>query len=283
VARVRLGVVLLVAEPWRTEINGLRRALGDRNLDRIPPHITLVPPINVKADDMQLVFDTVCSAAENMQPFAVQLGPVTTFAPKTPVIKLDVQGEGRACVERLREEIAVGPLLRESQWPFDAHVTLNDEASDDLIVHALASMSYVVDTTLSDVWVLQQEEDRVWRPFMDARFEPSTTVGAGGLAITITTSTLLDSVVKERLNLDVQRSTMALIARINGEAVGALAIREGRSFELLALRVHEAHRRLGVGSHLLRHAYFLARQQGFTEILDASACPDVAALLQRFR
>lgn len=282
-ARVRLGVVLLVSDPWRTEIDGLRRALGDRNLTRIPPHITLVPPINVRSENLREVFDGIRRVAERTEPFSVQLGPVATFAPATPVIKLDVQGDGRRLVEQLHEEIAVGLLHRERQWPFVPHVTLNDEASDELISHAVASMTYEIEASFKDVWVMREGEDRVWRPFMDARFEPTITVGTGGIAVAITASTLLDPDVVERLDLEESPSSLALIARINGEAVGGLLAKAGRQFELLSLRVLPEFRRQGVGSHLLRHAYFLARQEGFAEIVDLSACVDVAALLQRFR
>jgi hypothetical protein len=50
--RHRLGVVLLVPDPWAAEVDGLRRALGDEALDRVAPHITLVPPSNVSDEDL---------------------------------------------------------------------------------------------------------------------------------------------------------------------------------------------------------------------------------------
>ena len=51
-ARQRLGVALLVPAPVSTEMDGLRRALGDGTLDRIPAHLTLVPPVNVNYADL---------------------------------------------------------------------------------------------------------------------------------------------------------------------------------------------------------------------------------------
>jgi hypothetical protein len=47
VPRVRLASALLVPEPFAREIDGLRRALDD-DIDRVPPHLTLVPPVNVR-------------------------------------------------------------------------------------------------------------------------------------------------------------------------------------------------------------------------------------------
>ena len=62
-ARQRLGVVLLVPQPLATEIDGVRRALGDGALDRIAPHITLVPPVNVAERDLPRAFTLVRTAA----------------------------------------------------------------------------------------------------------------------------------------------------------------------------------------------------------------------------
>ena len=42
--RMRLGVALLVPAPQSDEIDGLRRALDDPVLGRVPAHLTLVPP-----------------------------------------------------------------------------------------------------------------------------------------------------------------------------------------------------------------------------------------------
>jgi 2'-5' RNA ligase len=45
---VRFGVVLLVPAPYDAEIDGLRRACGDRRRDELAPHLTLVPPVNLR-------------------------------------------------------------------------------------------------------------------------------------------------------------------------------------------------------------------------------------------
>ena len=47
--RHRLGVAVVIDPPVADEINGLRRAVRDGALDRIAPHVTLVPPVNVPA------------------------------------------------------------------------------------------------------------------------------------------------------------------------------------------------------------------------------------------
>lgn len=282
-SRVRIGVVLLLEEPWRSEVNGLRRALGDRNLERIPPHITVVSPVNVKSESLQSVFDNARRVASTMQPFSVQIGPVTTFAPKTPVIKLDVSGEHRATVERLRQRIAIDALDREPVWPFDPHVTLHDDAPDDVIAHALTTLkSYEANVPFAAVWILSQGSGGVWTPIFDARFETPVTIGTGGLQVSLSTSTLLEPAATEALSLAEPEANFAVTARIHDEVAGALVAQTGSTFRLLGFRVAEGNRGQGVGTQLLRQGRYLAEQMGFREIVDDSRCPDVAGLLRRF-
>src|SRR5215208_2754426 len=115
-ARQRLGVVLLVPQPLATEIDGVRRALGDGARERIPAHITLVPPINVAERDLPRAFNVVRTAASTIAPLTLRLGPVTTFAPVNPVAYLEVGGEPQVldALERLRASCLQGPLERSS-------------------------------------------------------------------------------------------------------------------------------------------------------------------------
>src|SRR5204863_5833580 len=80
VPRVRLASALLVPEPFAREIDGLRRALGE-NLDRVAPHLTLVPPVNVRVDEINKALSALRRAAAVMQPTTVTLGPAVTLHP----------------------------------------------------------------------------------------------------------------------------------------------------------------------------------------------------------
>jgi len=167
---VRLGVALLLPGPLDAEVDGLRRALGDGALGRIPAHLTLVPPVNVREDRLAAALAVLRRAAEATRPFTVTLGPPATFMPDSPTLHLGVAGDAEA-VRVLRDLVFVDPLDRPLTWPFVPHVTLADEAGPDRIDAALAALAgYVVDATFDRVHLLLQGPGRIWTPIADVAF-----------------------------------------------------------------------------------------------------------------
>lgn len=102
--RVRLGVVLLVPPPVAAEVDGLRRALGDQRLDKIAPHVTLVPPVNVRDDRLVDAVDVLRGAAAAHPPLTLRLGPVATFLPASPTLYLAVDDERGGDDDRGRDD-----------------------------------------------------------------------------------------------------------------------------------------------------------------------------------
>jgi hypothetical protein len=89
-AKRRFAVALIIPPPVAYEVDGLRKALGDRQLGKIDPHITLIPPINLSDDGLEdtlVLLDRVAATTPSLQ---VWLGPVTTFGPGSPVRYLAV-------------------------------------------------------------------------------------------------------------------------------------------------------------------------------------------------
>ncbi len=186
-ARVRLGVALLVPGPAAAEIDGLRRALGDGALGRMPPHLTLVPPLNVNIEALPAALAVLRSAAAAAGPIGVMLGPVATFHPDNPVVFLSVAsavgGAGRE-VHDLRDRVFRAPLARALTWPFFPHVTLADDLAPDRIPAALAALAdYSAAVTFDRVHLLREGAGRVWAPVADVALGPPTIVGRGGLAV----------------------------------------------------------------------------------------------------
>ena len=219
-ARHRLGVVVLVPQPLATEIDGIRRALGDRDRERIPPHITLVPPVNVNDRELLNALDVVRAAGEAAKPFTLHLGPATTFHPVTPTVYLEVGGDLDDLVA-LRTGVFRPPLERELEHPFVPHLTLDADHAADRISQTLAALrDFAVDLTVDRVVVLRQGDDRVWKPFSEAPLGPAATVARGGLPLELTVSGRLDPEAAALLAVDGvgDGEPFAITARRDGRA-----------------------------------------------------------------
>lgn len=169
--RHRLGVVLLVPEPWSVEVDGLRRALGDVALSRIPSHITLVPPINVREDDLPVAFDVLHEASAACPALDLVIGPVATFSPVNPVAYLRVGGapEAMARLVGLKDDLHSGPLDRPEDWPFVPHVTVAADLAEDRLLAAVSVLAdYCAQVPFERATVLAEQPGRVWVPVADA-------------------------------------------------------------------------------------------------------------------
>ncbi len=265
-------MVLLVPAPFDREIDGLRRACGETALDRVPPHLTLVPPVNVREDALADALRVVREAAAACRPLHLVLGPPTTFLPTTPTLHLAVGGgdEQVAALHRLRSAVFRPPLERRVDLPFVPHVTLVDDARPERIPQTIAALdAYRIAVVFDRVHVLQEERHgdphRRWMPIADAPMARPAVVGRGGLPVELTVSTMADP---EALDLarraegdDDGSATPAsppsagrpvvVTARRDGRVVGvARGWTDGEHTQLGRVVVHPDHRGEGIGRHL---------------------------------
>lgn len=258
--RVRLGVALLVPAPLDAEIDGMRRAMGDGTLGRMPAHLTLVPPVNVREDRLGEALAVLRRAAATTRPFTVTLGPPATFLPDSPTLYLRVQGDVRA----LRDRVFVEPLARPLTWPFVPHVTLADEASPERIAGAVAALAdYQVDVTFRRAHLLREGPGRVWEPIADAPFAPPAVIGRGGLPVEITVTEGLDPEAADLAGSE----RLVVTARSEGAVAG---VAEGwcrpPTAHLAQVSVAGEYHHLGVERHLIGAFRSEAADRGCTEI-----------------
>jgi 2'-5' RNA ligase len=199
VPRLRLGVALLLPEPLATQVDGLRRACDDGALARVPPHLTLVPPVNVRVDDLPQALRVLREAASTVRPFTLRLGPPSTFLPDTPTLHLAVGGRGdaTAVLRGLRDGVFRPPLERSLTFGFVPHVTVSDDMAPDRIAASIAALSgFVVEARFDRVHLLQEQRHgdahRRWVPIADAPFAPPIVVGRGGVELELSVTRLVD-------------------------------------------------------------------------------------------
>lgn len=282
VPKARLGVALLLPPAVAAEVDGLRRALGDRALGRIAPHVTLVPPVNVPAARLGDALGVLRAAAAACPPLTLDLGPPGTFAPATPVVHLRVGGPDPdvAALAALREAVFRPPLARPLTWPWVPHVTLVDGAEPDRITAAVAALAgYRATVALERVHLLEEGRGRVWTPVADAAFAAPAVVGRGGPALELDVT---DGPGPEAAALLAGGRPFTVTARRDGAVVGAARGWTGAGearLEVLAVAAGE--RGTGVGSRLLAAVESLAAGRGCTAVLAVVDGPgDLAGFLR---
>jgi 2'-5' RNA ligase len=282
--RHRIGVVLLVPQPLATELDGLRRAVGASERERVAPHVTLVAPINLRDKELLAALDTVRRAAAGASPLALELGPATSFAPVTPTLHLSVAGDVDGLLA-LRAGVTEAPLDRPEAHPFVPHVTLAQElvpdARRDGAVAALADWCETV--TFDRVHVLRQLPDQTWVPIADAGLAAPGVVGRGGIEVAISVTARPGPEAAALLAVDSPASDgrpFAVTARVGERVAGAAWGWTSGSVVIVAdLAVAAAHRNLGIGRKLLAAVEAEAAERDADAILVAAPGEGAAAAL----
>ena len=275
--RRHLAVALLLSGNAATEVDALRRATGDPDVERIPAHITLIPPVNVRDVDLDAVLATLRDAAASVASFTAQLGPTATFLPTSPTLYLEVSG---ALVELigLRESLRVGPFDRPATLPFVPHVTLRSPAAPEVLERARDALGSYRATVTFDRVTLLEETERSWRPLADASFGASRIViGRGSLPLELAESDDLDPAATAFASREWHRhdegaygpgtrwqsAPFAFSARRGEEIVGIATGWTGSGVAFLSeLLVGAGVRGEGIGSHLLAAVEGLSRRRG---------------------
>lgn len=281
-SRHRYLAALVLDGRAAAEVDGLRRALRPSLVDRVPPHITLLAPVNVRDDAAESALALLRRAAAASRPIAVELGPVATFLPRSPVLYLRVSGDVDE-LEALRARLAAGPLAppqgREPR-AFVPHVTLTNRAEHAAAATLTEALSgFRLPVSFTRLTLLEQDvaaEGHPWNEIADAALGTPAVVGRGGLDVELSVSGRLDPSVARwatgASDADAREAygpswspdaPFAVVARHRGELLGvATGEVRGDCCELRRLIVAPEHRRAGVGSHLLRFVERLAAERG---------------------
>jgi 2'-5' RNA ligase len=133
-----IGVAIAIPEPWASELQHYRTSIGDVTAEKIPTHITLVPPTDVH--DLGAAEQHLERRAARHGPFRIHLRGTGTFRPVSPVVFVNVV-EGISQCEQLAVDCRSGPLATELQFPYHPHVTIAHHLSDDRLDQAFDELA----------------------------------------------------------------------------------------------------------------------------------------------
>jgi 2'-5' RNA ligase len=159
-----IGVALAIPEPWATELQDYRTAVGDTTASMIPTHITLVPPTEIPDEDLPRVESHLEAVAGEVERFCIHLRGTGTFRPVSPVVFVTV-AEGISQCEQLAAAVRRGPLQMDLQFPYHPHVTVAHHLPDQALDRAfadLASFESVFDADEFHLYVHDEQEG--WQP-----------------------------------------------------------------------------------------------------------------------
>jgi len=162
-----IGVAITVPEPYGGSLQRVREGYGDELAASIPTHITLLPPTEVDAGDMDDIEKHLRTIAESLPSFEIRLRGTGSFRPVSPVVFVSVV-VGLGDCERLEALVRTGPLGRELTFPYHPHVTIAHDIPADDLQWAFDEMAgYDVRFEVWGFSLYELGRDGVWRPQRD--------------------------------------------------------------------------------------------------------------------
>ena len=137
-----LGVVVSVPDPWAQLLVEWRGKCGDPQASLVPPHVTLLPPTEVRACDRALISAHLAEVAAAHPPFDMHLSGTGTFRPVSEVVFVAV-ARGIADCELIATDVRTGPLERPLNFPYHPHVTVAHDVPGDMLDMAYAGLAEV--------------------------------------------------------------------------------------------------------------------------------------------
>lgn len=159
-----IGVSIAVPDPEGAALQDFRVDLGDASAKHIPTHITLVPPTEIRDDELPAITEHLAAVAAGQQPFGVRLHGTGTFRPTSPVVFVGVIA-GIAGCQQLASATRSGPLAVEVEFPYHPHVTVAHHLDEDLLDRAFTELAgYEASFEVTEFWLYLHDEEHGWRP-----------------------------------------------------------------------------------------------------------------------
>lgn len=165
--QVRIGVALLVPEPWGGLLQTARASFDDPLAHLIPPHVTLLGPTVLDPGELGAVDEHLARVGREHAPFRVHLRGTGTFRPVSDVVFVQVV-EGISACERLERSVRSGPLAQDVRFNYHPHVTVAHDVPETALDRAFAELAgFEAAYEVQSLQVFEHGDDGVWRPVRD--------------------------------------------------------------------------------------------------------------------
>lgn len=159
-----IGVAVAIPEPYASFLQERRERFGDPLAHAIPPHVTLLPPTEVDADDLEAFEDHLADVAARHHAFDIALESTGTFRPVSPVVFVQLT-QGVSECEALESAIRQGPVARELEFDYHPHVTVAHNISEEELDAAFVDLDdFAVAFPVPAIHLYHHGDDEVWRP-----------------------------------------------------------------------------------------------------------------------
>lgn len=168
--RVRATLALTFPPEVARELDWLRKAIGSASVERIPPHVTLVPPVQCSLGELDQLRRRLVDFALATAPISVTLEGAAIFHTAREVVYLPVV-DGGITGEMAFELGLVGDR------PFVPHVTIWQGKSERRALAVQAALDALVKSVEVDRVTLMVADGMIWAQ------ETSVLLGRGGRRI----------------------------------------------------------------------------------------------------
>lgn len=153
-----IGVAIPIPDPYGTMLREKRADFGDPMAETVPSHVTLMPPTEVKEDELDIVCTALERAAASLPPFPMRLRGTGTFRPVSPVVFVAVS-QGISYTEMLATCVRTALEAPEPSFPFHPHVTVAHNLDDASLDRAYDELSTFECQFIVNAFALYHHED----------------------------------------------------------------------------------------------------------------------------
>lgn len=159
-----VGVSIPVPDPHGSLLRSKRAEYGDPLAPLVPPHVTLLGPMDVSTPDLPHLVDHLAAVAEGHAPFTMELRGTGTFRPVSPVVFIQVVSGGAGCAA-LEQSLRTADYERQLDFPYHPHVTVAHDVPEPMLDHAALDLAeFGAAFRVDEFWLYERDSEGLWVP-----------------------------------------------------------------------------------------------------------------------